>query len=146
MAIHKFGALAEDFTLGWLRGQVDGLSESGRWPVDVGWRVNLVLEELSLNVKEHGVVPGRMMEVTLAECAGGLRIDFVDDGAAFDLVEDAPAVDTGMGLEGRSAGGLGIHLVKEMVESLRYERDGGMNRVSMLLPWTFGGGVSPTEA
>ena len=133
---NSFGIVIDDFSLGWLQGEVDALAERGEWPSDVALRMNLVLEELSVNVRDYGVVAGRRVEVLVHEEPRGLRIEFVDGGRMFDVVNQAPVVDVTSGLGEREPGGLGLHLVGQLVESLSYERKCGRNHVLMLLPWS----------
>ena len=136
---HRFGVVIDDFSLGWLQGEIDALSDLLMWEPDVGLRVNLVLEELSVNVRDYGVVAGRRLDIVVSEEPAGLRIDFADGGCVFDVVNEGPVVDITSGIGERQPGGLGLHLVKQMVESLSYERRCGCNHVSMLLSWTMGG-------
>ena len=138
---HNFGIVVDDFSLGWLSAEVDALAERGQWSPDVGLRMNLVLEELSVNVRDYGQVEGRRLEVMVQEEVLGIRIEFVDSGRMFDVVNEGPEVDVTLGIGEREPGGLGLHLVKQLVESLSYERKWGHNHVFMLLPWS----MAPVE-
>ncbi|MEZ5906364.1 MAG: ATP-binding protein [Geminicoccaceae bacterium] len=64
-----------------------------------------------------------------AELAGDLvRVTFSDDGIAFDPLAGEP---TGLDddIEEREIGGLGIHLVRELMDELHYVRDEPYNRL-----------------
>jgi serine/threonine-protein kinase RsbW len=53
-----------------------------------------------------------------------------DDGPEFDpLAAEAP--DTTLAVEDRPIGGLGIELVKRLMDEVRYERSGGRNRLRL---------------
>ena len=45
-------------------------------------------------------------------------IDIEDDAMAFNLLTDAPDIDTESDLMDRPVGGLGIHIVKRMVTDI----------------------------
>ena len=64
--------------------------------------------------------------------AGVLSVEISDDGAAYNPL-DAPEPDTGLALEDRVAGGLGIHLVRNLTSDLSYEHLGGRNMLTFSL-------------
>ena len=47
-------------------------------------------------------------------------IEIVDDGPRFDPLEDAPLPDPDAPLEDRPVGGLGVHLVRTMMDEMTY--------------------------
>ncbi len=115
---------------------LDGLAEQKGLGQDTVFRANLAVEELVLNAMIHGGAssdaPPRM-DVALALGPDGLTIEVGDNGPAFNPLEDAPpAPDIGPGHE-LSVGGLGIHLVKNMVDRMSYRRVEGWNRITMAL-------------
>jgi serine/threonine-protein kinase RsbW len=99
------------------------------------FQLNLVLEELFTNAIRHGGCEGmrHAARVRLEVLAGGVVIEFADRGAPFDPTK-APAPDLDAPLESRQIGGLGIHLVRQIVRDLRYERVGDWNRLTMRRP------------
>jgi len=56
---------------------------------------------------------------------------FSDDGVAFDPLS-APTAVLDLDIDERVAGGLGIHLVSELMDDLRYRRDGNHNRLTVV--------------
>jgi anti-sigma regulatory factor (Ser/Thr protein kinase) len=56
-----------------------------------------------------------------------------DDGEPFNPLLDAPPPDLDTGAAGRAIGGLGLHMVKQLTRSLTYRREGGRNRVEVVL-------------
>ncbi len=95
----------------------------------------LVLEELASNVVKYGHDDDLRHEIVVSLWLEDdhLVADVVDDGRAFNPLEtDEPNLDDD--LEDRAVGGLGIHLVKNMVLSIAYDRDGERNRVTVTLP------------
>jgi sigma-B regulation protein RsbU (phosphoserine phosphatase) len=91
-------------------------------------RIELVLEELLVNVFTYAYPRGDPGQVTL-HCGlhkGNLVFVIKDQGVAFDPLAGED-IDTTQGIDERRIGGLGIHLVRNMVDSLAYERQDGSN-------------------
>jgi anti-sigma regulatory factor (Ser/Thr protein kinase) len=92
----------------------------------------LALEEIFMNVVMHGSPAGRLaqVEVSLALCDACLTLMVQDDGPSFDPLSLA-APDVTAGLEERRVGGLGVYLVRQMMDTVSYQRLGGHNQLSM---------------
>jgi anti-sigma regulatory factor (Ser/Thr protein kinase) len=103
-------------------------------PDDERLRLLVILEELFTNTVTHGQGPqsaGGSITVALGWRTGHLRISFVDDGPPFDpLAFRAPDLDA-PGKE-RPIGGLGIHIVRSLVDQARYRREGGRNHLHLV--------------
>lgn len=85
--------------------------------------LELVTEEICVNIIEHGYETGRgPITIEMVAEEDPVRLTFRDRGRAFDPRE-APAPDLDSGWEERRVGGLGWHLVREMVDELEYRRD-----------------------
>ena len=109
---------------------VEELGERERWPPDFLFRMNLVLEEMTLNVMTHGRSAGASeLEVVVVCEADTVTVEIVDDGPRFDPLQDAPVPDPDASLEDRPVGGLGVYLVREMVDEVSYRYEDGRNRV-----------------
>ena len=112
---------------------IEEFGEREDWPPKLLFRVNLVLEEFGLNVMTHGQRAGaRKLEVIVTSAADTITIEIVDDGPRFDPLEDAPLPDLEASLDERPVGGLGIHLVRTMMEEVSYRYDGGKNRLTLI--------------
>jgi anti-sigma regulatory factor (Ser/Thr protein kinase) len=61
-----------------------------------------------------------------------MRIE--DDGHAFDPVRDAPEPDLSGDAAERPIGGLGLHMVRTMTQSMRYSRERDLNRLAVTFP------------
>jgi anti-sigma regulatory factor (Ser/Thr protein kinase) len=84
--------------------------------------LQFVLEELFTNMVKYNPDGAGGIGVALALEGRSLAIRLTDpDCPSFDIRTDAPVVDPGAPLEARSPGGLGIHLVKEMVDRVEYD-------------------------
>ena len=90
--------------------------------------VLIAADEVVSNVLNHGGEGGAgpTVQVDLRVADGRVAVQIADDGAAFDpIAADAP--DTTQSIEDRRIGGLGIHLVKTLMDSVAYDRADGRN-------------------
>ena len=116
-----------------LAAAVEGLGEEEDWPPALIFQVNLVLEELWLNVLNYGHEGGsHEVLIRLISDDESLTIELTDDGRPFDPLEDAPVPDTSGELGERHIGGLGIHLVRTMMDELEYRREEGKNHLILV--------------
>jgi len=103
-----------------------GLGDQAAWPLPVA------LDEILSNIVRHAS-PGpteAAIDVTFAFLDGEVEMTVSDDGPAFDPLK-APEPDLTSPLEGRRPGGLGVHLVKQLMDRVRYARVAGRNRLVM---------------
>ena len=102
---------------------------------DAEFQLNLVLEELFVNTVRHGGCEGvdDSTRVRLRAVPDGVSVEFADRGRAFDPIA-APPADVASPLAERQIGGLGLHLVRQIMRDLRYERAGEWNQMSMKRP------------
>ena len=121
--------------LGRITDAVDELGHKEEWSNDLLFRVHLVLEELVLNIIDYGFDDGNEdheLEVVLISEDDNLTIEITDDGIAFDPLEDAKIPDTNAPLEDRPIGGLGVHLVRTMMDEVNYRREDGKNHLTLV--------------
>lgn len=97
------------------------------------YAVNLALDEIVTNVVLHGFEDpsGQEFEVRLTAAPGAITGEIEDAGAAFNPL-DAPAPDLNAPLDERALGGLGVHLVKNLMDKVDYRRDGAKNVLTIL--------------
>lgn len=96
--------------------------------------LRLAVEEVCSNVIRHGYGPGRPGPIRLEvrELADRYEIAIEDRAAPFDPAS-APVPDLTLDWEDRPLGGQGWHLVRNVVDELRYERlPGPGNRVTLV--------------
>ena len=95
--------------------------------------INLALEEALVNVVEYAYKEGTGKIVLSAEYKTDenmLVFVLSDFGVAFDPLEH-PDADTTLSLDEREIGGLGIFLIKEIMDKVEYCRKDGMNILTM---------------
>jgi anti-sigma regulatory factor (Ser/Thr protein kinase) len=99
---------------------------------DVVLDLNLALEEAFTNVLMHGFRdPGKHeIHVELAVENGIVCLTVEDGGIPFNPLE-APEVDVTAPLGERGIGGLGIFMVRKLMDRVEYVREGSRNRLRM---------------
>lgn len=110
---------------------VEDLGDRDDWPPDLIFKVNLVLDELWVNVVHYSGATGDV-ELSLDADAYEVRLEIADDGQPFDPLNDAVEPDLDASLEDRPIGGLGLHLVRELMDELHYTREDGKNRLAIV--------------
>ncbi len=117
-----------------IQSAIGEFSREQDWPPDIEFQVDLVLEELVLNVVHHGSSDGEEGEIKieLVSDAETVVIDIIDDGRPFDPLTDAPEPDTESTIEDRAVGGLGIHLVRTMMDDVTYQREENKNHIRLV--------------
>ena len=109
-----------------------GLEEG--WPKDVTYAVVLGLEEVATNVVRYGGggTGGSEIEIEVISGADEVRVQVRDRGKPFDPFREVPEPDLDVGIQDRKIGGLGVHLVKMLMDETSYGREDGRNRVTMV--------------
>ena len=109
---------------------LESISTQEEWPHDLLFTATLVLEELALNVVNHayGGRPG-VFEVIITSEDESLTIEIVDSGPEFNVLTDSPVPDVNAIIEDRPVGGLGVYLVKSMMDELHYKREEDRNHI-----------------
>lgn len=96
------------------------------------FEINLVLDELVTNIISYGYPREETHHIDLALSVEGdeLTAVIMDSGTPFDpLSARSPNIDAP--IEERGVGGLGIHLVRNMVREMHYERQDGLNVLTL---------------
>ena len=111
---------------------VDEVCEIVGFDMSTTMGINLALEEAVVNVMSYAYQPGTMGNVNIEAIANETRLKFIisDWGTPFDPTAEKE-VDTTLSAEERPIGGLGIHLVRQIMDSINYERIDGMNVLTL---------------
>lgn len=100
----------------------DGLTK------EIALDMRLVAEEVLTNIVKyaHGNTGDHLVELRLSASSGSVRMEFRDDGAPFNPLE-APVPDLETRMDEREIGGLGVHLVRSLVDEAIYAREEDCN-------------------
>jgi anti-sigma regulatory factor (Ser/Thr protein kinase) len=98
---------------------------------DVAFALELCLEEAIANIIMYGDANTHGdISVTVNRCSPGLVARIQDDGHQFDPTT-VPAPLRAQTLEEAEAGNLGVHLIRSFATDMRYERDSGLNTLTL---------------
>jgi serine/threonine-protein kinase RsbW len=124
-----------------LDGELSGIPQFLDWvaqtcaaeglPADAAFKLTLALEEAVTNVVNYafsGTPPPHRVVVRLLAEAARVVGEVIDNGAPFDPLEEAPP-DLSRPLAERAPGGLGIHLLRTVMDRVEYRREDGHNRL-----------------
>lgn len=112
---------------------VEEFGEKAGWPMQFVLQAQLVLEEMVLNVMNHSGATEPVV-MRLASRRGEAGFEIIDNGVPFDPTEaPSPPDSDGTSLMDMAIGGLGIHLVRSMVQDMRYRREQGANHLTLVM-------------
>jgi len=115
-----------------LASEVERFAQNHRIPERDVQALSLALDEVVTNTISHGYDDQEAHEirvgVTLAN--GRLSAEVEDDGRPFNPLT-APPPDLTSDVDERPVGGLGIHLVRSLMEQVDYRRESGKNHLIM---------------
>ena len=109
-----------------------GFADAHAVPASVRRSMSVALDELLNNTISYGFAGRERGEVTIdVELRSDrLSVTLSDDGRPFDPFS-AAAPDTAPSVEERRIGGLGIHLVRRMMDEVSYHRRADRNVVTL---------------
>ncbi len=102
--------------------------DAHRVPAKGAYAIRLALEEIATNIIKFAHDDGARHEITVKVVLGkdAATLTFEDDGREFD--PSAPrSIPSGDSIEERPIGGLGIFLVQDMADEVKYRRARGKN-------------------
>ena len=107
---------------------IDAFCELEAVPAETCGQLQVALEELVFNVIKYGACEPKKDAIRLAIRREGdeLRAVLSDAGVFFNPL-DMPPPDLTGSVQDRPLGGLGLHLVRNLLQSIRYERCEGRN-------------------
>jgi len=87
------------------------------------FEMNLALDELFTNIISYGFqdCQEHIIKVTITTEGDQLQMRIEDDGAPFNPLE-SKTPDFQCGIEDCKIGGLGIHLIKKLMDDMQYQR------------------------
>jgi anti-sigma regulatory factor (Ser/Thr protein kinase) len=115
-----------------LTGMLIRCGEQFRIPEPLVRQLELALDEIVTNIISYAYPDGgaHVIRVDVGVDDSGITAIVEDDGVPFNPL-DREAPDTTAPIEDRGIGGLGIHLVRELMDDVRYDRIGTRNRLTI---------------
>ena len=95
--------------------------------------IKLAVEEAVVNVMEYAYPAGTTGDIGIQAMYNDRKLKFVitDAGVAFNPTK-ATLADTTLSVEERPVGGLGLLLVRELMDSINYERINHKNTLTLI--------------
>lgn len=111
---------------------IDTVAEEVGLDMSLTMSLNLALEEAVVNVMDYAYPEGQRGDVDIEVTADQQWLTFVisDTGIAFDPTAKED-VDTTLSAEERPIGGLGIFLVRQLMDVIDYKREGDKNVLTL---------------
>jgi len=110
--------------LEWIRGHLT----QAKIGSDVVGKMELASEEALTNIIQHGYQGKKgQIELQFHHLPGSVELVFMDQGPPFNPLESAPPPDLKTPLEKREVGGLGVFLMRKVVDEIRYSRENDTN-------------------
>lgn len=108
---------------------VESIGEELNLSPDLVFNLNLVLEEAVSNIILYAYPKqmGKEISVQAEKIEHSLIFTLTDSGKEFDPTKEAPDVDVNLSAEERGIGGLGIFLIKNIMNEVEYQRIEGRN-------------------
>lgn len=98
-------------------------------PENIVGQMMIALDEIVSNIFDHGARDGEpTISIRLHAGRDKVTAEIADDGIAFDPLQSAEP-NTSLSADERPIGGLGIHLVRKMMDDVRYDRVHRQNRL-----------------
>jgi serine/threonine-protein kinase RsbW len=112
---------------------IDRFGEEHKLPAKVVFALNLALDELITNSIKYGYKEDgeHIIAISLTYAPGEVTLLVEDDGNPFNPL-DASEPDIQCPVEKRQVGGLGIHLLRSLMDRIDYERRQGKNVVRII--------------
>lgn len=110
------------------------LTEAG-CPMKVIMKMNIAIDEVFSNIAYYAYEGGKGEAKIQVDCEdNSLKLIFSDSGKPYNPLEkDDP--DITLAAEDREVGGLGIFMVKNMMDDIAYEYKDGQNILTMTKGW-----------
>ena len=111
---------------------IEELGEELNLTPNLVFNLNLVLEEAVSNVILYAYPKEESQEISLLAKMSGSNLVFVltDSGKEFDPTQ-APDADITLSAEERQIGGLGIFLIRQIMNTVEYQRIDGKNILTL---------------
>ncbi|TFB12385.1 ATP-binding protein [Candidatus Marinimicrobia bacterium MT.SAG.3] len=113
-----------------LKKEFNKFGELHRLPKNVLTNMHVALDEVLTNVVNYGYTDKKehQIDVHFRLKSNMIEVEVIDDARPFNILDvDEPV--TQKPLEEKSIGGLGIHLIKNLMDEVEYHRRDGLNQL-----------------
>ena len=107
--------------------------ESKNFDENLQNQIAVATEEIFVNIANYAYAPQTgtvRLCVEVSQGSGELRITFEDSGKPYNPL-DNPEPDLSLPVEERSIGGLGVFMVKNIMDTVQYRHENGINQLTM---------------
>jgi len=112
---------------------IEELSEELSVSPDIVFNLNLAVEEAVSNVMMYAFdAPGNIFTLSADYDSASIIFTIQDKGKAFDPTEEIAEVDTTLSVEERPIGGLGMFLIKNIMDEVKYQRVDDTNVLTLV--------------
>ena len=113
---------------------IDGFLENNGCSMKAQMKIDLATEEIFVNIAQYSYAPGTgdaTIQLALSDDGSSVEITFIDSGIPYDpLAKEDP--DITLSSEERQIGGLGIFLIKQYMDDVRYKFEDGQNKLTIV--------------
>lgn len=111
---------------------IDSIAEENSIDLAVAMNLNLAMEEAVVNVMNYAYPGeiGRLIEIDASLDDSFITFVIKDSGIPFDPTSIA-SPDITLSADERAIGGLGIHLVRQLMDSMEYLRKDDLNLLTL---------------
>lgn len=102
-------------------------------PMKAQLQIGVAIDELFGNIAHYAYAPQvgeATVRVELVQDPRSVIITFMDEGIPYDPLSSADP-DTSLSAEERSIGGLGVFMVRKIMDEMTYRREAGRNILSV---------------
>ena len=113
---------------------VNSILEKNECSMKVQMEIDIVIDEIFGNIAYYAYAPGSgeaTVQVEIEDSPKKMELVFIDRGIPYNPLENKDP-DVTLDIEERKIGGLGIFLVKEMMDEVLYEYVDGQNILKLI--------------
>lgn len=113
---------------------VNSILEKNECSMKVQMEIDIVIDEIFSNIAYYAYAPGSgeaTVQVKIEDSPKRMELVFIDRGIPYNPLENKDP-DVTLDIEERKIGGLGIFLVKEMMDEVLYEYVDGQNILKLI--------------
>lgn len=112
---------------------VETFSRQARLSEAVAFNLQFAIEEIFTNMVKYSVgYSTNELRISLLKQQDQIVIEFIEyDVDAFDITQ-VEAANTDLPLEDRRIGGLGLHLVRKVMDEVSYSHENGNNKITLI--------------